>query len=332
VYRLFKKLKNFFVNMISGKPSAKEISKPRSVIKREERMSTVQLPSHLVSLIVGLANDSFNEKDVVVVQINPETGSQSVELNPVLVASLTDSVRDAVKIVAKQRLSDTFERSDASYYNPYLLRSEVYRWGRTTPGFDDMVLEHILCDYQCGVYDPLTKLFWEKAFDVTERLSNLSTKMRRQYLTKVMDTIHIENPELDRAMRNFINGYFYDETLDRLAAQQYQFDPEDEDDLDSIFDGLTYLPAEEPDICIFKWANRSKEGRQRFFQAVSGKLYGNKGANSRARKGHQISKVRDLLATLSEIFPRVQYRQVENIIEQAIISIEEIDVKKYLAV
>lgn len=274
----------------------------------------------------------MNTEDPIIVQIHPETGGQSLELNPVLVARLTDSVRDTAKLIAKRHLSDTFERSEASYDNPDLLRSEVYRWGTTTPGFDDMILEHILCDYQCGVYDPLTKLFWEKAFDVAERLSNLSDKMRYQYLTKVMDTLHIENPELDRAMRNLFNCYFYDETLYGLAAQHYQVDPEDEEDLDSIFVGLTYLPAEEPPICIFKWANRTKEGRQRFFQAVSGKLYGSKGANNRSRKGHQINEVRGLLAAFSEIFPRVKYRQVENIIEEAIIRIERIDAKKYLAV
>jgi hypothetical protein len=35
VYRFFKKLKNFFTKWTIGKATAKEISKPRSVSKRE---------------------------------------------------------------------------------------------------------------------------------------------------------------------------------------------------------------------------------------------------------------------------------------------------------
>jgi hypothetical protein len=38
-------------------------------------MSTVQLPTHLVSEIIGLTNTSYS-KVPIVVQINPETGKQ----------------------------------------------------------------------------------------------------------------------------------------------------------------------------------------------------------------------------------------------------------------
>jgi hypothetical protein len=60
------------------------------------------LPTQLISSIVDLSNRS-NEKSAVVVSIDPETGKQSIEPNPVRLDLLKETVKESAKLLKKHR-------------------------------------------------------------------------------------------------------------------------------------------------------------------------------------------------------------------------------------
>ena len=292
----------------SARQQPKEISKPRSDSKREkreererqereretrerERMSTVQLPTVLVSKIVGLMHASFN-KDLLIVKINPETGKQVAVSNPVHVARLTKSVRAAAKLLKQQRryfklvhreLNDLHPEDEAEVVDA------IEELARADPDIDELVQEAALKHF--GAHDdkddvPISKAFYPVAFDVANQLSALSLKMRRRYLTKVIKTVHKENPELDLAMYEFIAYYTQDYPLVQLVFPNIPAWAIAEQEADAAYPTFqfAYEPIEAVDrddsLNVFKWANRSEKNRKRWLSVVSGEQWEKRVARS----------------------------------------------------
>ena len=267
---------------------------PRSDSKREEReererekikekrMSTVQLPSVLASEIVGLMNASFNRAPVIV-QINPETCKQVAESNPVLVTRLTESVRAAAKLLKQYRRFfklafrelDDFEPEDEEY-----IVEAIEEIAKADPDVDELVQEAALKYFDVHNDEddhPIDDAFYTVAFDIANQLSALSLKMRRQYLTKVIETVHNENPELDFGMYEFITYYTQDYPLVQLVGPNIPAWVIAEQEADAAFPTFrfAYQQIEAFDrgdsLNVFKWANRSEKNRKRWLSVVNGK-------------------------------------------------------------
>ena len=266
------------------KERKREREKERKREREKERMSTVQLPTHLVSEIVGLKNNAFN-KATVVVQINPETGKQMAESNPVLVARLTESVRVAATLLKQHRrffklvfreLSDFDPEEDDEFVEA------IEELATADPDVDELVQEAALKYF--GVHEdgddaPIAKAFYPVAFDIANQLSVLSLKMRRQYLTKVIETIHQEHTELDLAMYEFIAYYTMDYPLVQLVFPNIPAwaIAEQEADAANPTYQFAYKPIEsftyDDSLNVFKWANRSEKNRKRWLSVVSGEQW-----------------------------------------------------------
>jgi len=247
-------------------------------------MSTVQLPSVLASEIVGLMNASFSQGPVVV-QINPETGKQMTESNPVLVSRLTNSVRSAAMLLKQHRrffklafreLNDL----DADYDDEYV--EAIQELARADPDVDYLVQEAALKYF--GVHEddddsPINKAFYPVAFDIANQLSALSMNMRRQYLAKVIDTVHKENPELDLAMYEFIAYYTKDYPLVQLVFPNIPAWAIAEQEADAAHPTFqfAYQPIEafnrDDHLNVFRWANRNEKNRVRWLSVVSGEQW-----------------------------------------------------------
>jgi len=254
-------------------------------------MSTVQLPSVLASEIIGLMNASFS-KVPVVVQINPETGKQVAESNPVLVARLTESVRNAAKLLKQHRrffklafreLNDLDPEEDEEFVDA------IEALAVADPDVDELVQEAALKYF--GVHEddddgPISKAFYPVVFDIANQLSALSLKMRRQYLTKVIETIHKENPELDLGMYEFITYYTQDYPLVQLVFPNIPAWAIAEQEADAAYPTFqfAYQPIEavdrEDSLNVFKWANRNEKNRKRWLSVVSGEQWEKRVARS----------------------------------------------------
>jgi hypothetical protein len=254
-------------------------------------MSTVQLPSVLASEIVGLMNASFS-KVPVVVQINPETGKQVAESNPVLVARLTESVRNAAKLLKQHRRFFKLAFRELNDFEPEYEEEfveAIEELAAADPDVDELVQEAALKYF--GVHEddddgPISKAFYPVAFDIANQLSALSLKMRRQYLTQVIETIHKENPELDLAMYEFIAYYTQDYPLVQLVFPNIPAWAIAEQEADAAFPTFqfAYQPIEAVDrhdsLNVFKWANRNEKNRKRWFSVVSGQQWEKRVARS----------------------------------------------------
>jgi hypothetical protein len=248
---------------------------------------SVVLPMQFVSEIVGLAN-AFNKKDAVVVQIHPETGLQEIALNQVLVGRLTESVRSAATLLKQHRrffnlAFRALNNLDADDDDEFV--DAIQELARADPDVDDLVQEAALKYF--GVHEddddaPIAKAFYPVAFDIANQLSTLSMKMRRQYLAKVIETVHAENPELDLGMYEFIAYYTKDYPLVQLVFPNIPAwaIAEQEADAQHPTFQFAYQPIEafnrEDDLNVFKWANRNEKNRVRWLSVVSGRAMGEK--------------------------------------------------------
>jgi hypothetical protein len=278
-------------------------------------MSVPQLPFHLVSLIVGLANDSFNEKDAVVVQIDADTGHQLAESNPLLVARLTDSVIAATKVLRQHRrffklafreLSEFEGEEDGEdgEEDAEEMIVAIEAIAAADPSLDEVIIKaahgffalRYDAEFSCEIFD---KAFYTAAFDIANQLSALSLRMRRQYLTKVIETIHKENPELDLAMHDFITYYTQDYPLINLVSTNLpawaivELDADKED----------YEPIEAHDsddsLNIFKWANRCEKNRKKWLSVVNGQQWEKRNA-----------PIRSLFFELRELYRECRFQKI----------------------
>jgi hypothetical protein len=254
-------------------------------------MSTVQLPTVLVSKIVGLMHASFN-KDPLIVKINPETGKQVAVSNPVHVARLTKSVRAAAKLLKQQRryfklvhreLNDLHPEDEAEVVDA------IEELARADPDIDELVQEAALKHF--GAHDdkddvPISKAFYPVAFDVANQLSALSLKMRRRYLTKVIKTVHKKNPELDFGLFQFICYYTQDPKLKSKVRPYLPAWAIAEQEADAAFPTFRFayktISAYDSNdsLNVFKWANRSEKYRKRWLSVVSGEQPEKRGSKS----------------------------------------------------
>ena len=246
-------------------------------------MSTVQLPTHLVSEIIGLTNTSYS-KVPIVVQINPETGEQSAESNPVLVARLTESVRAAAKLLKQHRrfFKLVFRELELDNVDPddeEEIAAAIHAIAATDPDVDEVVKRDVYVYFAIGDVDgySISQTFYPVAFDIANQLSALSLKMRRQYLAKVIETVHKENPELDLAMYEFIAYYTQDYPLVQLVFPNIPAWAIAEQEADAAFPTFQFayeliIAFDRGDsLNVFKWANRSEKNRKRWLSVVSGK-------------------------------------------------------------
>ena len=303
-------MKNFFTKWTISKATAKRDSKtPVQLLReererereRKERMSTVQLPTVLVSKIVGLMNASFNN-DPLIVKINPETGKQVAVSNPVLVARLTKSVLTAAKLLKQQRRYFKLVHRELNDLDPEdgeEFVEAIEELAAADPDIDELVQEAALKYF--GVHEdeddvPISKAFYLVAFDIANQLSALSLKMRRRYLTKVIKTIHAKNPELDFGLFQFICHYTQDH---RLKSKVRPYLPEwviAEAKADAAhptfrFAYETISAYERGDsLNVFKWANRSEKYRKRWLSVVSGEQSEKRGSSEKRRSSEEVDK------------------------------------------
>jgi len=259
----------------------------RESVKREEReeMSAVTqckiLPTHLVNNIVGMANAS-NGKDPVIIEIHPDTGKQVAEPNPVLVSRLTESVRRAAKLLKQHRCFFKLAHRELSHLNARdedAIVEAIEELAAADPDVDELVQEAVFKYFGVnGEEDdvPISMAFYIVAFDIANQLSGLTLKMRRQYLTKVIKTIHADSPDMDLAMYEFIAYYTMDYPLVLQVFPNIPAWAIAEQDADAAHP--TFQFAYEPitsfnrkdSLDVFKWANHNKEERKHWLSVVNG--------------------------------------------------------------
>jgi len=249
------------------------------------------LPTQLISSIVDLSNRS-NEKPAVVVSINPETGKQSIDPNPVRMDLLKGTVKDCATLLKKHRRLftlheqinekiDTEEDLDVDDFidDPDYFKEAIAEFAKADTDIDADVIQ---CAYNYyGVDgadfcdgDPITSKFYANAFEIANMLSALSPETRVRYLAKVIETIHLENPELDLSMHTFIRFYVRTTHLFEQVDTNLAADARPEDLAQYNTNLLYYEPIiafdREDSLCIFKWANRNEEDRRSWLAKVSG--------------------------------------------------------------
>uniref|UniRef100_A0A6C0I305 Uncharacterized protein n=1 Tax=viral metagenome TaxID=1070528 RepID=A0A6C0I305_9ZZZZ len=249
-----------------------------------------QLPIHLVSLIVGLANDAFNEKHAVVCQIDSDTGKQWVESNPLLIRRLTNTVREVANVLRQHRRFFKLALRELSHLDPEdtdEMIDEIGAIAAADPTLDEVIQRAAYgffaltedADFSCEIFE---KTFYPLAFKLANQLSGLSLKMRRQYLTQVIGTIRRENPELDLAVHDFITYYTEDPVLVQLvktnlpdwAITELELDEED-------YEPIAANDSDDS-LNVFKWANRNKKNRERWLSVVNGQQWASRNAPIRS--------------------------------------------------
>lgn len=246
------------------------------------------LPTHLVSEIVDMSN-ATNGKDPVVVQIHPETGSQVAEPNSTLVACLTESVRSAAKLLKQHRRLYKLTHRELLYTEDEDDIDEMIdELAEEDPDIDELVKQAAYCYYGINDADcsicPISQPFYLVAFDIANQLSSLTLKMRRQYLTKVIKTIHVENPDLDLAMYDFIAYYTKDYPLVQKVFPNIPAWAIAEQEADAAnptfhfaYEQISAFSRNDS-LDVFKWANRNEEERKRWLSVVNGEEWEKKNA------------------------------------------------------
>jgi len=177
-------------------------------------MQMQPLPLPIVNDIVNLVN-AFNKTDALVIQIDPIHGRQHILPNPTRLSRLTTSVIEIAlllkkQMIAQQVLNEIVTILDNTHDVPDELREAtrlIREFATRLPEVDGMVEQTIQWWWDNNRVDPIAQAFYNKACDIANQLSDLSTQTRLHYFTKVIDTLHRENPELDIPMYDFITGY-----------------------------------------------------------------------------------------------------------------------------
>ena len=251
------------------------------------------LPTHLVSEIVDMSN-ATNCKDPVVVQIHPETGSQVAEPNSALVACLTESVRSAAKLLKQHRRFFKLAHRELNDLDPEYedeIEDAIDELAEEDPDVDELVQEAAYCyfgidDDDCSVC-PIAQPFYLVAFDIANQLSSLTLKMRRKYLTMVIETIHAENPDLDLAMYEFIAYYTKDYPLVQKVFPNIPAWAIAEQEADAAHPTFQFAYEQisafsrKDSLDVFKWANRNEEERKRWLSVVNGEEWKKKSAQKK---------------------------------------------------
>jgi len=269
------------------------------------------LPTHLVSEIVGMAN-AANGKDPVVVQIHPDTGKQVTEPNSALVARLTESVRGAAKLLKQYRRFFKLAHRELSDLDPEdedEIVEAIEELAEEDPDIDEVVKEAAYCYFGIDEADccvcPISQAFYRVAFDIANQLSSLTLKMRREYLTMVIETIHEENPDLDLAMYEFIAYYTKDYPLVQKVFPNIPAWAIAEQEADAAHPTFQFAYEQisafsrNDSLDVFKWANRSEEERKRWLSVVNGEEWKKKSAQKKS-----------IVDGLLELYPHCTREQV----------------------
>lgn len=249
------------------------------------------LPTQLISSIVDLSNRS-NEKPAVVVSIDPETGKQSIEPNPVRLDLLKETVKESAKLLKKHRRLftlheqinekiETEEDLDEDEYidDPDYFKEIIAELAEADPEIDSDIIQGAYNYYgvdgaDFGDNDPISDAFYKNAFDIATMLSNLSPDMRVRYMGEVIDTIHVENPELDLSMHTFIRFYARTAVLFKKVDENLVAPARPEDLAEYNTNLLYYEPIIAFDrmdsLNVLSWAKRNEEGRRSWLAKVSG--------------------------------------------------------------
>ncbi|NBV69084.1 MAG: hypothetical protein EBR74_11185 [Flavobacteriia bacterium] len=235
--------------------------------------SLPSLPCHLVSEIVGLANGT-NKTDPLVIEIHPETGAQTAELNSHILAPLKELVKEAVELLKKHHqvfeLTQEIDEDDFEFDEE--IETAIKEYSKNVQPLDKITIRSAYAHYGIKGFDdlndPISKAFYKKAYGIAKQLKPLSSTLRVQYLDKALTQIHLENSDLSFAIQFFVWNYAHSDSLvkdfvsplncKRFDSDEYGYEP--------ILD----YDGEASNLDVLKWASRNNQ--REWLKIVSGKI------------------------------------------------------------
>lgn len=237
----------------------------------EEPKVLPSLPTHLVSEIVGLAN-ATNKNDPIVIEIHPDTGSQSAELNPFLLGELKELVREAVELVKKYYMVFELTRDiDDEVEFEDEIKSAIKEYSKNVQPLDKITLRSAYAYYGIDGFDmlndPIPKAFYKKAYAIAKQLKPISETLRVKYLDKVLTEIHRKEPDLSFAIQLFVWNYVHNDSLvnDFVSPLNRKRFSDPEENYEPILD----YNGEPENLDILLWAARKHQ--REWLDIVSGK-------------------------------------------------------------
>jgi hypothetical protein len=248
------------------------------------------IPSHLVSAILSLKNGT-DTKSPVIVGVNPETGAQTVQPNPVRVAAVKELVKEAAQLLKQHRRAALLSRqidqkiaeeedleADEFSDDPEYFREAIAEFAAQDPEIDELVKQCAYSEYGVDEWnmsnEPISLAFYKKAFAIAETIKTLSPKMRVEYLYRAILAIHCETPALAVSLHTFVqeyaqgSGYGHPE-LCELARSFLTEEEKEREDTDQEYEPITSYNGEDS-LDVLLWAKKNKNARSEWLARVTG--------------------------------------------------------------
>jgi len=277
------------------------------------------LPAHLVSEILSLKNGT-DMKTPVIVAINPETGAQTVQPNPVRVAAVKDIVREAAQLLKQHRraallknqidkkIADEEDLEEDEFIDdPEYFREAIALFASEDPEIDELVLQCAYSEYGVDEWnmsnEPISLAFYKKAFAIAESIKTLSPRMRAEYLYRAILAIHGETPELAVSLHTFVQEYAHHPELCTLVRSFLTEEEKEKEDADEEYEPIiSFNGSDSLDVLV--WAKKNKKARSEWLARVSGE-------EKTEEKHTNLSKFDEMVEGLLELYPHRTREEIE---------------------
>jgi hypothetical protein len=281
------------------------------------------LPDHLVSEILSLKNGT-DSKTPVIVGINPESGAQTVQPNPVRVAEVKELVKEAVQLLKQhrraallkkqidERIAEEEALEEGEFIDdPEYFREAIAMFAAEDPEIDELVVQCAYSEY--GVDDwnmsnePISLAFYEKAFAIAESIKTLSPRMRAEYLYRSILAIHSETPEFAVSLYTFVCEYAdYPELCD-LARSFLTEEERMIEDADQEYEPIVSFNGSDS-LDVLEWAKKNKKASREWLARVSGS---DKEKSASASVSDPLAKFQSMVDGLLELYPHRTREEIE---------------------